>query len=136
VVYSCLITWRQSATHILNLCLSLVQSSYFPFLRSPLPFSVVSIVASFFLILPIIYIHFSFFLLAFLTFSSLWIQPFLCLFIGPEYRSRYSNSLRVGRSGDPISVGMRFYAPVRGGPGAHPATYTMDTGLFPEVKLP
>ena len=28
----------------------------------------------------------------------------------------------------------RFSAPVQNGPGAHPASYTMDTGSFPEVK--
>ena len=28
----------------------------------------------------------------------------------------------------------RFSAPVQNGPGAHQASYTMDTGSFPEVK--
>jgi hypothetical protein len=28
----------------------------------------------------------------------------------------------------------RFPAPVQTGPGAHPASYTMDTGSFPGVK--
>jgi len=32
------------------------------------------------------------------------------------------------------SVGTRFSAPVQTGPGAHPASYTMDTGSFPAVK--
>jgi len=31
-------------------------------------------------------------------------------------------------------VGARFSAPVRTGPGAHPASCTMDTGSFPGVK--
>jgi hypothetical protein len=32
--------------------------------------------------------------------------------------------------------GVRFSAPVQTGPGAHPASYTMGTGSFPEVKRP
>jgi len=31
-------------------------------------------------------------------------------------------------------VGARFSAPVRTGPGTHPASYTMGTGSFPGVK--
>jgi hypothetical protein len=31
-------------------------------------------------------------------------------------------------------VGARFSAPVQTGPEAHPASYTMGTGSFPEVK--
>jgi len=30
--------------------------------------------------------------------------------------------------------GVRFFAPIQNGPGAHPATYTMSTGSFPGVK--
>ena len=33
-------------------------------------------------------------------------------------------------------MGARFSAPVQTGPGAYPASYTMDTGSFPGVKLP
>ena len=33
-------------------------------------------------------------------------------------------------------MGARFSAPVQTGPGAHPASYTMGTTSFPEVKLP
>jgi len=36
------------------------------------------------------------------------------------------HSVRTGRSGDRISVGARFSAPVQTGPGAHPASNTMD----------
>jgi hypothetical protein len=40
----------------------------------------------------------------------------------------------TGRSGDRILVGARFSAPVQTGPGAHPASCTMDTGSFPGVE--
>jgi len=33
-------------------------------------------------------------------------------------------------------VGARYSATVQVGPGAHPASYTMDTGSFPGVKRP
>jgi len=33
-------------------------------------------------------------------------------------------------------MGARLSAPVQTGPGAHPASYTMGTGFFPEVKRP
>ena len=49
-------------------------------------------------------------------------------------RSRYSDWLRAGRSGDRIPVGARFSAPVQTGPGPHPASCTMGTGSFPGLK--
>jgi len=49
-------------------------------------------------------------------------------------QSRYSDWLRAGVSGDRISVGARFPAPVQTGPEAHPASCTMSTGSFPGVK--
>jgi hypothetical protein len=53
---------------------------------------------------------------------------------GPRQLSRYSDSLRAGRSGDRIPLGMRFSAPVQTGLGAHPAYYRVGTGLFPVGK--
>ena len=49
-------------------------------------------------------------------------------------RSQYSDSLRLGRSGDRILFGARFPEPVQTSPGAHPASYTMGTGSVPGVK--
>jgi hypothetical protein len=40
------------------------------------------------------------------------------------------------RSGDRIPVWARFFAHVKTGPGAHPASFTVDTGSVPGVKRP
>ena len=55
----------------------------------------------------------------------------------PGQRSRYSDSLRAGWSGDHIPMEARFSAPVQTGCGAHPASYTKCNGsLSPGVKRP
>ena len=41
---------------------------------------------------------------------------------------------RLGWSGDRIPVGARFSAPIKTGPGAHPASCTMGTRSSPGVK--
>ena len=45
---------------------------------------------------------------------------------------------RYGLDGPGIEsrCGPNFSAPVQTGPGVHPASYTMGTGSFPEVKRP
>jgi hypothetical protein len=57
-------------------------------------------------------------------------------YIGPGWRSQYSDLLRVGRSGDRILVGARFSEKFQNYPGAHPASYAVGTGSFPEVTRP
>ena len=52
------------------------------------------------------------------------------------FYSRYSDSLRAGRSGIKSQWGARFSAPLQTGPGAYPASCTMGTGSFSEVKRP
>ena len=41
---------------------------------------------------------------------------------------------RANRYGDRIPLGARLSAPVQTDPGAHPAFYTMDMGVFPGGK--
>ena len=48
----------------------------------------------------------------------------------PRQLSRYTDSLRAGRSGDRMLVGTRFSAPVQTSCRAHPASYAMGTGCL------
>jgi len=54
----------------------------------------------------------------------------------PGLHSRYSYSLVVGRSGDRIPVGAKFFESTQTGPGAYQASYAMGTGSFPGIKRP
>ena len=54
----------------------------------------------------------------------------------PRERSRYSDSLRVGRSGNRIPVGARFFAPIQTDSEDHPPSCTMGTGSFPGARRP
>jgi hypothetical protein len=65
--------------------------------------------------------------------TSVFALPFLN---GTGYRSRHSDSLRAGRSGDQIPVASRYSIPVHNGPGIKPSSCTMGTGSFPGVKRP
>ena len=56
------------------------------------------------------------------------------IFCGKGQRCQSRDSLRAGRSGDRIPVGARVSAPVQTDPRAHPASCTMGTGSFPEIK--
>ena len=53
---------------------------------------------------------------------------------GPGSSVSVATTLRIGQSGDRIPVGVTFSAPVQTGPEAHPASCTMGTRSFPEVK--
>jgi len=68
-----------------------------------------------------------------MIFYSVYSQ-LLSVLVWARQRSRYSDWLRAGRSGNRIPVGARFSVPVQTRPGFHPASCTMDTGSFPGVK--
>jgi hypothetical protein len=63
-------------------------------------------------------------------------HKFLLLFLSTQftvwagYRSRYSDWLRAGRSGDRIPVEAKFSTPVQTGPGAHPTSCAMGLLIF------
>jgi len=52
-------------------------------------------------------------------------------------RQYHNQLMRCAWSGDRIPVGgPRFSAPVKTGPEAHPASYTLGVGSFPGIKRP
>ena len=53
---------------------------------------------------------------------------------GPGSSVSIATGYVLDGQGDRIPVGARFSAPVQTGPGAHPASCTICTGSFPEVK--
>jgi hypothetical protein len=61
---------------------------------------------------------------------------YYCCCCGSSSSVGIATELRAGRYGDRIPVGVRFFAHVQTGPGAHPASCTMGTGSFPGVKRP
>ena len=48
--------------------------------------------------------------------------------------SRYSDSLKAERSGDPIPVEAKSSAPLQTRTGFHTSSCTMEPGLFPTSK--
>jgi len=52
----------------------------------------------------------------------------------PGQRSRYSDSIPAGRTGDQIPIGSEISAPVQTGSGSDTASRTMDTGKRPGRK--
>ena len=67
------------------------------------------------------------------TVVSYFILFLLSLCSGPGSSVGIATELRAGRSGDRIPVGRNF-SPVQTYPGAHPASCTIGTGSFLEVK--
>ena len=67
-----------------------------------------------------------------------FVTPCLQVKIYRRFVSRVAQSVQRLATGstvrDRIPVGARFSAPVQNDPGAHPASCTMGTGSFPEVK--
>jgi hypothetical protein len=55
---------------------------------------------------------------------------------GPGSSVGIETDYDLGRSGDRIPVGARYFAHVQTGPVDHPASCTMGTGSFPGLKRP
>jgi len=59
----------------------------------------------------------------------------VCVCVCAEQRSRYSDSLRAGRSGQRILVGTRFLAPFQMGPGTQTSILYNGYRVFPVGKM-
>ena len=68
--------------------------------------------------------------------KSVWISSYILKLEYINFLRLHLNSLLAGRSGDRNPVVARFFAPVQTGPGAYPASCTIDTGSFLGVKRP
>ena len=64
------------------------------------------------------------------------ISVYMLIFCGSGYLSQYFDSLLARLSGDRIPVGTRFFPPIQTGRGAQPASYTVGSGSFSELKRP
>ena len=72
-----------------------------------------------------------------LLFNSLPLDNFRCGYLS-SWAGNSSDGIVTGYGldgpGNESRWGARFSAPVKTGPGAHPASFTMGTGSFPGVK--
>jgi hypothetical protein len=71
----------------------------------------------------------------FVVFTNVWAEDSASWHMTPYLwypDSEITGNIRL--MGDRIPVGARFSAPIQTGPGVHPASYTMGTGSFPELK--
>ena len=62
--------------------------------------------------------------------------PIIPYFVGRNNSVGITTRYGLGDPGIESRWDARFSAPVRTGPGTHPASYTMGTGSFPGVKRP
>jgi len=58
------------------------------------------------------------------------------MYFWPGWLSCYSDSLRAGWSGYRVPLAARISTPFQTCPGAHPASYTVDTRSFQGLKRP
>jgi len=69
------------------------------------------------------------------VFVCVWVCTFVYVRkVGPGSAVGIATGYLLDAPGIESLCGARFSAPVQTGPGAHPASCTMGTGSFPEVK--
>jgi hypothetical protein len=90
-------------------------------------------VAAFYHIFSYLFFYFISFFYMVVYSECFWLIFKVYILIVPGSSVGIATEVRAGRSGDRIPVG-RDFPPVQKGPGAHPASCTMGTGSFPEVK--